>query len=121
LRNPLACSSAEPAADRHGESHLPPGQDLVRQEVPHRPAQDVFRRAASQLEPLGKRGRKLDELMVEERHAALDRRGHAHLVLLHQQFVQVCEQVDVQQLVEERTGVGFAKQAVRLMVRIDRP
>ena len=53
---------------------------------------------------VGQRRRELDELVIEERHAALDRRRHAHLVLLHQQLDQVGLHVGVEQAIEQRAA-----------------
>src|SRR5215470_10515597 len=47
--------------------------------------------------------------MVEERNAALDGGGHAHLVLLHEQLMQVSFDVRVQELRDERLA-GNARQ-----------
>ena len=40
--------------------------------------------------------------MIEKRHATLDRRRHAHLILLHQQLDQVRLDIRVQKAVEQR-------------------
>ncbi len=55
----------------------------------------------------------LDELVIEERDAALDRRGHAHLVLLHEQFDQIRLHVRVEQA-RQQAGAGWRPVEPRL-------
>ena len=98
---PLA---AHPDPERHRESHLLPRQDLGRDDRLHRLAQDPLGREPAQLQPGRQRRGELDELVIEERHPALDRRRHAHLVLLHQQLDQVGLEVGVEQAVEQRAA-----------------
>ena len=66
-----------------------------RHAVPERLAQDRLRGEPADLEAVGRPYHVLDQLVVQEGHAALDRRGHAHLVLLHQQLDQVCLEIGV--------------------------
>ena len=61
----------------------------------------VLASEASDLEPCGNARRELHHLMIEKRHAALDRRRHAHVVLFHQQFDKIGLLVSVQQPVQE--------------------
>src|SRR5262245_1280143 len=74
-------------AARWGESnrHPPrtPREDLGRHEVRDGTPQHSLRLKAAKLEAVRYRRRVLDGLVIEEGHAALDRRRHAHLVLLH--------------------------------------
>src|SRR5580700_1494187 len=50
--------------------------------------------------------------MVEERHSALDGCRHAHLVLLHQQLVQISLDVRIQQLRQEWLAANARERAV---------
>ena len=81
----------------------------VRQHALHRLAQDPLGRPARQLPLVGQRRRELDQLVIEERHAAFDRRRHAHLVLLHQQLDQVGLDVGVEQPIEQRARCRSAR------------
>ena len=77
-------------------------EDARRQQVARGLAQDALGREAGQLAVAPAACRELDEHVIEERHAALDRRRHAHLVLLHQQLDEVGLHVGVEQAVEQR-------------------
>ena len=55
----------------------------------------TFVRCPDSLSRSGSRIVNSTEGVVQERYPAFDRRGHAHLVLLHQQFLQVGLDVDV--------------------------
>ncbi len=100
----LLPSLARPTRERHREPHLRTREDVLRQEVPSRFAQDPLGREARKLEAWGQLSGELDEDVVEERHTTLDRRGHAHLVLLHQEFDEIRFDVRVQHAIEERAG-----------------
>ena len=54
------------------------------------------------LEPVRNASGEFHECVIEKRHAALDGAGHAHLVLLHQQFDQVGLLVGVEHAREQR-------------------
>jgi hypothetical protein len=84
------------------EPHLRPREDLARQQVAGRRAQQALGRKPAQLGRRGQLRGELHELVIEERHAALDGRRHAHLVLLHQELDQIGLQVGVQDAIEER-------------------
>ena len=61
------------------------------------------------------------KLVIQERHAALDRRRHAHLVLLHQQFMQIGLDVGVEQPIEQRRRHRCsASTCAHARIRIDR-
>ena len=66
-----------------------------RHEVAQRLAQHRLGAPAAQLEAARQRGHVLDQRVVQEGHAALDRRRHAHLVLLHQQLDEIGLEVGV--------------------------
>ena len=100
----VAPRAAHPDAERHRESHLLARQDLARQDLAHRLAQDPLRREPAQLHARRQRRGELDELVIEEGHAALDRGRHAHLVLLHQQLDEIRLQVRVEQPIEHRAA-----------------
>src|SRR5689334_14725793 len=89
--------ASEPRADRNRKTHLWPVEDLTRQKPLHALAQNVLRGPASQFQSFRQTRREFDQLVIEKRHPALDRSGHAHLVLLHQQLVQVSLDVGVEQ------------------------
>ena len=97
--------AARPGGERHREAHLRPRRGSTRgSRSLHRLAQDALGREARQLPLVGQRRGELDQLVIEERHAALDRRRHAHLVLLHQQLDQVGLDVGVEQPIEQRAA-----------------
>ena len=55
--------------------------------------------------------------MVEERHATFDRRGHAHLILLHEQLDEIRLQIRVTHPIERAAGrLGVMAQALRVDV-----
>ncbi len=93
-------AAAQPAADWNRKSHLAAREDGRRHEIPHRGPEHGLGRPSTQLEAPGHRRDVLDEMVVQERHAALERRGHAHLVLLHQQFLQIRLQIDMAHALE---------------------
>jgi hypothetical protein len=86
-------AAAQPAADRHGKPHLAAPEDRRRHEVLHRGSKHGLACPSPQFEPSWHRRDVLDETVVEEWHPAFNRRGHAHLVLLHQQFLQIGLQI----------------------------
>src|SRR5262249_7714820 len=59
---------------------------------------------APELEAAGHRGDALDEHVVEEGYPALDRGGHAHLVLLHQELDEVGLQIRAAHPIEVTAG-----------------
>src|SRR5436190_630385 len=81
-------SAAEPLADRYREPHLSPPEDLRRHEIPKSLPQHDLRLPAANLVVGGQSYDVLDQLAIKIWHAALDRCGHAHLILLHQQLDQ---------------------------------
>jgi hypothetical protein len=86
-------AAAQPAADWHGKPHLAAPEDRRRHEVPHRGSKYGLGCPSLQFEPPWHRRDVLDETVVEEWHSAFNRRRHAHLVLLHQQFLQIGLQI----------------------------
>ncbi len=62
----------------------------------------------------------LHQFVIEKRHATLDRRRHAHLVLLHQQFVQVGLDVCIEQTDRAEIGLSVRSQQVFAVQRKDR-
>ena len=97
---------AQPLAQRRGEAHLLAVDDFVRQEVFDGFLDDVLAFAVAQLHVLGNARGELDELVIEKRHAAFDGGGHAHLVLLHEQFDEVGLLVGVEHA-GQRGEIGF--------------
>src|SRR5690349_972307 len=74
----LAYAAAEPAAERYFEAAFAPVQDVARQQRRRRLLQDVLPPAVTDLQ-VGRQLRgKVDDLVVEERHARFDRMRHAH-------------------------------------------
>jgi hypothetical protein len=78
---------SKPRAHGDWKSHLSSGQNFPRQEITYRLAEDRLGLPPSQLQPPRQRHDMFHELVVQERHATLDRGRHAHLVLLHEQLV----------------------------------
>src|SRR5882672_5298845 len=76
----------EPGIERHGESHLSARENLGRHEVADGFPEHQLRTPSAELEASRYRRRVVDERSIEEGHPALDRRRHAHLVLLHQEL-----------------------------------
>src|SRR3954454_21792799 len=58
-------------------------------------------------------GSKFNERVVEKRHPALDGTGHAHLILLHQQFHKICLLVG-----KEHLGEGGRSAACLPMLKV---
>ena len=79
--------AAQPAANRHGKSHFSASQNLDRQQIANGFTKHRLAGEATHFQSRRKRSHILDQLIVEERHAAFDRRRHAHLILLHQKLV----------------------------------
>src|ERR1700730_14793305 len=107
----------EPFANRHRESHLGSRKNSLGQYAPHALAQNVLGGPTAQLQSLRQPGGKFDELMIEERYSAFNRSGHAHLVLLHQQFVQIGLDVGVKQPIERRFCVRLCQQTSYARIR----
>src|SRR5579862_9865811 len=78
--------------------------DAARKQIVDGGFEDVLLRAAADLKPVGNLRGELDERVVEKRHAALDGRSHAHLVLLHEQLDEVSFLVGIERAREWRTG-----------------
>ena len=93
--------AARPCGKRYRKAHLRPVEDRCRQYIGHCFAENALGRPARQLPVVRQAGAELHELVIEERHAAFDRRSHAHLVLLHQQLDEVRLDVGVQQAIEQ--------------------
>src|SRR5438552_7352623 len=74
--------AAEPAAQGDGKALLGPAEDRRGDEAAQRALEDVLARPSPQLQLGGDGGRELDELVVQQGHARLDRVGHAHAVHL---------------------------------------
>src|ERR1700678_282607 len=87
---------AQPLCKRSREPHLFAVDDAQRKQAADSGFQNVLLLSAANLQPIGNSGRELHQLMVEKRHAALHRSGHAHLILLHEQLDEVRFLVGVQ-------------------------
>ena len=122
---------AQPRADRRFEAVLRPIDDGFRDAPLEQPAQQVLAPAVLQLQARRHRGGELEQLVIEQRLARLERHGHAHPVDLgHDVVDQVGLHVDVQRAVErilrrarvvgeaeagERIGVAhFGREVVRV-------
>jgi hypothetical protein len=90
-----------PLAEGNREAHLLAREDFVRQQPANRFAQDALGREAAKLESIGQAGGEFDKHVIEKRHPAFNRRGHAHLVLLHQQLDEVRLDVGVEEPSED--------------------
>ena len=114
----------EPVPERHREAVLRPVDDRVRQDPPHGLLEHVLRRAAAQVELRRDRRRELDQLVIEQRHASLDRVRHAHPVDLGEDVQrQVAFEVQVLQR-REPPSVGRGQvlgfRAPRIVLREQR-
>src|SRR5581483_8155091 len=63
--------------------------DLARQKTFDGALQNAFADPVADLKVIGNRYSEFDKRVIEKGHAALNRAGHAHLVLLHEQLDQV--------------------------------
>ena len=84
----LAQVAAEPDAERHAEALLAPVEDVARQQRGRHFLQHVLAPAVLDLQRRRQRGRELDDLVVEQRHARLDRVRHAHAIDLRQHVLR---------------------------------
>src|SRR6185295_310630 len=83
LVNNTSERTTEPGTNWDRETHLRPGQNLLRQNALHTFAQNVFGCATAQLHSLGQCGAEFNQLMIEKRNPTLYRSRHAHLILFH--------------------------------------
>src|SRR5438105_6267601 len=95
-----AIRTPQPAPQGNREAHLPPLEDRRWKGATHRLAQDMLCRPAAQLEPSRQRGREFREGMIEKWHPTLDRGRHAHLILFHEQLVEIRLRIHVQETIE---------------------
>ena len=65
-------SLAEPAPEGCRKPYLAPPEDRFREQALHRFAEHVLGGPAAQLQAIREGGRKFDQLVVQERHAAFD-------------------------------------------------
>ena len=96
LRHDAAPPTAKPRPHRNGKPHLGTSEDARGQDAFHAVSQYSFRGGPLKLQAGRETGGEFDELVLEKGHPALDRSRHAHLVLLHQQLMQVGLDVDVE-------------------------
>ena len=81
----LGQAAAEPDAERHAEALLLPVEDRRRQQRAHATSfSTCLRRPFVILKRRRQRRREVDDLVVEQRHARLDRVRHAHAIDLRQ-------------------------------------
>src|SRR6478736_2808867 len=106
---------SHPTPHGNGKAHLSALDDLRWQNAAHCRTKDVLCRKAAQLQPVGQCRGKFRERMIEEGHAALDRRRHAHLVLFHQQLMEIGLHIGVEKPDEQRA----ARHALELRVLYD--
>ena len=91
----------QPRAHRRAEAALLAVEDVGRQQVGQRLLHQVLQAPAFDLDRRRHGRRHLDQLMVEQRHPAFQRHGHAHLVGQQQQVVgQLRLRVDGEHAVE---------------------
>ena len=110
---------AKPPIHRNREAHLPSCQDFAGYEIPQRGPQRSLRVPTMQLVAPGDCRDVLDELVVQKRHPTLDRCGHAHLILLHQELDQVRLDIRVAHPLQRAAG-GLLVGAQSLGVRVPR-
>src|SRR6266404_5360986 len=111
--------TAKPCSNRHRKAHFRSRQYLFRQNAFHALAQDVFGSRAPQFHMLRQTGRELDKLMIEKRNPTLYRSSHAHLILFHQQFLQIGFCIAIQQTVKQGRSICLAEYVVYDRVRIE--
>ena len=73
--------ATEPLRQWNAETGLAPIHDFGRQVAARHVLEHALAVTQRLLERLGQRTRQIDDFIVEERHARLEARGHAHLVL----------------------------------------
>src|SRR5262249_36875958 len=69
---PAGRGAANPSLEWNGEAHLRPVENRVGQNAAHRLAEDAFGRPPGELPSIGQPRGELDELVIEEGHAAFD-------------------------------------------------
>ena len=77
----------EPLAERHCETVLLTIDNGVGKNAAHRFLENVFRCQSPHFEVLGHRGGKLQQNMIQQRNAKLDRVRHGHLISLQQEII----------------------------------
>ena len=104
---PMAQRPPEPGTDGYGKPQLGVIEDRGRHQPADRTAEDLFPHAVADLQSRRQRERELDERMVEQRHARLERYRHAHPVHLGQDVAgEVGGDVDQRHLRHEVAGVS---------------
>src|SRR5438045_4175821 len=93
--------TSKPASDGNRKTHFWSIEDLIGQDVLHCLSKYPLSIAAAKLHLSRHASGKFCQLMIQEWHAALDRCGHRHLVLFHEQFMQISLRVRVKELVQE--------------------
>ena len=94
----------QPVSPRGGEPHLLPVHNRAGENIFDSRLQNRFSGQAFDGIFRWNAGAELHQHVIEKRNPALGRRGHAHLILLHQQFHQVGLNIRVQQAVQQVAG-----------------
>src|SRR6266849_7946574 len=108
-----ACQlTGEPSPHRNRERPLVPALDDARREQgPDDLIQKALRLAPAHLEGRGDAGDQLNDSMVQEWDAGLERYGHAHAVFQGQELGQVDPQIVIEALVENLIRARLLKRA----------
>ncbi len=112
---------AQPFAGRGLEPVLRPREDVVGDPPLEELAEQVFGAARVQLQADRHGGGELDELVVEQWHARLERHGHAHLVDLRQNVVEqvrphVNKERPVHRVRRRAVGVDLTEPGERIVI-----
>lgn len=89
ISNYLELLASEPATPGRGEAEFGAVQDGLRKQVCDGFFQNAFAGEAADLQVLRNVDGEFHERVIKKRDAALDRGGHAHVVLFHEQFDKV--------------------------------
>src|SRR5213594_3812460 len=88
LADVVLTRTAEPAVERHAKAHLPALHDRLGQQVGDGALERVLRLAVAELEARRKVGDELDEDVIEQRDARLQRHQHARPVDLREDVLR---------------------------------
>ncbi len=112
----------EPRAHRRAEAPLLAVEDVGGKHALQRRLHHVLQPAAADLDVLRNARRELDQLVVEQRHAAFERHRHAHLVGQEQQVVgQLRLRIDGQHPVELVGAAGMRERRRQRLVSVAAP
>src|SRR5580700_4368178 len=100
ILNLIQLRAGQPTAPRRRKSQLWPVDDRMREQSFHRFFQYALTCSSANLDARWNAHGPLHQNMIEEWHTAFDRRRHAHVVLLHQEFDQISFDIGVKQALQ---------------------